>query len=158
MRRLLLVPVLVLAAGCIPENGPLMSAGDDCLECHGGGGGGSAGGDLQSAALFGGGGEEDGPRWTFAGTVFGTHAAPASDGLRGAKVHVTDARGRRITLETNLAGNFYTAEPLVFPLHASVEQGGQVGTMKDPIQYGGCNDCHSWPPSEDAPGRLTPFD
>jgi hypothetical protein len=150
----LAVALAAVAAGCVPEEGPLMSPGADCLECHGGGAGGG-GNDLRGVGTSS--GEEDGPRWTFAGTVFPTRGAPASGGLRGAKVRVTDARGRTITLETNQAGNFYTAERLTFPLRATVEHGGQSATMDRQIDYGGCNACHAVPPSEGAPGRLTPF-
>lgn len=38
---------VLLAAGCVPEEGPLMAPGQDCLQCHGGG---------------------DARRWTAAGT------------------------------------------------------------------------------------------
>lgn len=46
MRRLLAVAALA-ALACIPENGPMMDRGQDCLECHAGG---------------------EAPRWTAAGT------------------------------------------------------------------------------------------
>ena len=67
-------------------------------------------------------------RWTVAGTFW-----------QGAHVTLTDSAGRSFTLRGNLVGNFYTAEPLVFPLTVSVE--GR--TMPDPVTYGGCNQCHS---------------
>lgn len=66
-------------------------------------------------------------RWTAAGTWF-----------RGAKVTLVDQAGKSITLTGNDAGNFYTAEPLAFPLTVSVN-----GTqMPAPVTYGGCNVCH----------------
>jgi len=37
MRAALAVAVLLGTASCIPEEGPLMKPGSDCLDCHGGG-------------------------------------------------------------------------------------------------------------------------
>jgi hypothetical protein len=84
----------LLAAGCIPENGPMMEPGSDCLECHGGGGG-----------------EEDAVAWTVAGTLGG----------QGSKVSIRDANGRSFTLTANQAGNFYTRESVRFPLVVAVD-------------------------------------
>jgi hypothetical protein len=47
-RALALAALLVAAAGCIPEEGPMMEPGSDCMECHDGG---------------------DARRWTLAGTM-----------------------------------------------------------------------------------------
>jgi hypothetical protein len=66
-------------------------------------------------------------RWTAAGTW-----------TRGATVTLTDASGKTVTLRGNSVGNFYTAEPLAYPLAASVD--GR--TMSEPVTYGGCNRCH----------------
>jgi hypothetical protein len=157
MNRLLMTTaVAVLAAGCVPADGPLMAPGEDCLECHGGGGDGGdgSGGDELTATpvsrL-----DEDGPPWSAAGTVFPALDSSPSDGLRGASVHLTDANGRSITLRSNAAGNFYTAEPLRFPLRVSVTIGGRTEAMEDPVDYGGCNHCHAVPAQDDAEGRLT---
>lgn len=56
-------------------------------------------------------------RWTVAGTW-----------ARGARVTITDALGKTVGLRGNDAGNFYTAEGLVFPLTVAVN--GKV--MPDP--------------------------
>ena len=50
--------ITALTACGIPERGPLMSAGEDCLSCHGSGTG-----------------LEQGPTWSVAGTVFDTFSA-----------------------------------------------------------------------------------
>jgi hypothetical protein len=139
---------LVLGA-CVPEEGPMMMPGADCLECHGGGGGGGG----ARAENGEGGGEGDGPPWTVAGTVFHALDAPTSAGVLGAHVRMIDATGRAVTLRTNAAGNFYLADPLAFPLQVSIEHGGVVRTMTSPVTYGGCNGCHTWP-GGDAGGRL----
>lgn len=81
---------LLAVAGCIPEEGPMMDPGKDCMECHAPGG-------------------EGEPAWTVAGTY---------PGHEGARVTVTDRNGWTITLRANRAGNFYTAEPLALPLQA----------------------------------------
>jgi hypothetical protein len=65
--------------------------------------------------------------WTAAGTW-----------SKGASVTVVDQQGKTVSLTGNQAGNFYTAEALVFPLVVSVNG----ARMPDPITYGGCNVCH----------------
>jgi hypothetical protein len=104
-------------AGCVPDEGPMMEPGSDCMECHGGGGE----------------EEEDAPPWTVAGTIAG---------VRGAHITITDANGWSFTLRSNDAGNFYTAEPVAFPLVAISVDGEP---MRDdlPSPHGSCNACHS---------------
>jgi hypothetical protein len=114
--------VLSIAA-CIPEEGPLMSAGEDCLECHGGG---------------------EAPRWTVAGT--------APDAGRGSRVTITDANGWTFDVRTAENGNFYTAEPVALPLAVAVD-GRRMEPLVPAdgcVEAGrccsgarcGCNDCH----------------
>jgi len=106
---------LLGAAGCIPEEGPMMEPGSDCLECHGGG---------------------EARTWTVAGTWGG----------QGNQVVLRDAGGRVLTLHSNRAGNFWTAEPLRFPITVAVNgqvmpgppQGANLTTAGD----GSCNRCH----------------
>jgi hypothetical protein len=124
-----------------------MSPGENCLECHGGEG-------LPGEALTV--ADADGARrWTIAGTVFPSTASAPGDGVRGAKVHVRDARGKSFTLRTNQAGNFYSAESVEFPLRVAVEHGGVTHEMEPDVTYGGCNGCHRQPPRGDAPGRIS---
>ncbi|MBK9519636.1 MAG: hypothetical protein IPO09_20375 [Anaeromyxobacter sp.] len=96
-----------LLGGCIPDEGPLMAPGEDCLGCHDGRGA---------------------KRWTAAGTWLPP----------GSEVRLTDRSGRVIALTSNGAGNFYTAEPLDFPLVATVG----MRRMPDPVTDGSCNTCH----------------
>jgi mono/diheme cytochrome c family protein len=109
----------LLSAGCIPDPGPMMAPGRDCMECHGGGGG----------------GEEDAVAWTVAGTVTGSMS-----GQQGSKVSIRDATGWSFTLTANQAGNFYTRETVRFPLIVAVD--GHV--MPNAVQAGdaSCNRCH----------------
>lgn len=133
---------LTLLAACTPENGPTMRPGEDCLRCHGG----SPGPKL--------GDERPAPRWTLAGTVYATVDADPRAGVEGALVHVKDANGFSFTLETNLTGNFYTAETVAFPITVTVERHGQVNPMDTPSPHGACNLCHALPPLENALGRI----
>jgi len=113
IRACTLAALLLSTTACIPEEGPMMEPGSNCLECHGGGGG-----------------EESGPRWTVAGTWSG----------KGNKIAIRDAGGKAFTLTSNQAGNFWTAEPLAFPLQVSVDgqamPGGVTGGQAS------CNTCH----------------
>lgn len=107
---------LLLLSGCIPEQGPMMEPGSNCLECHGGQGG-----------------EEQGPTWTFAGTLPQFARQP---------LEIVDANGKAFTRPINQVGNFWTKEPVVFPLRVSAA--GQA--MPDPVQASGasCNSCHGF--------------
>jgi hypothetical protein len=149
MRWLTVVVGLALGA-CTPENGPLMRPGEDCLRCHGGevvpGTGADAGFQERSAKP-----------WTLAGTVYETPNADPNAGVLGAHVDVTDANGWSFQLRTNLAGNFYSAEQVAFPLHVCVELNGSAPRcMQSPAQYGSCNACHTSPGVDGANGRITP--
>jgi hypothetical protein len=115
-RTALALSLLLGAAACIPEEGPLMEPGSNCLECHDGG---------------------DARRWTVAGTW---------PGGQGRHVVVRDAAGRSLTIRTNRAGNFYTAEPLAFPLTSVAVDGGEMPrppvTQPQAFSQGSCNLCH----------------
>jgi hypothetical protein len=74
--------------------------------------------------------------------VYPSANADAGAGLLNAHVDIVDANGWRIRLRTNTAGNFYTAEKIVFPLTVSVEKDGVVNQMPGTVSYGGCNGCH----------------
>ncbi len=110
----------LLSAACIPDPGPMMKPGSDCLECHGGGGG-----------------EEDAVAWTIAGTVTGSIG-----GQQGSTVSIRDAGGWSFTLTANQAGNFYTRETVSFPLTVAVD--GRP--MPNAVQAGdaSCNRCHGF--------------
>jgi hypothetical protein len=111
----------LLACSCLPQNSPTMKPGEDCLRCHGSGN----------------------LRWYAAGTVFLDPKAAVTDGVQGVEVILTDSNNRRISLTSNGAGNFYTAETLVFPLTAEVKRGDKSLKMPDSVPQGGCNSCHT---------------
>ncbi len=131
-------PALALAAAaglaaCTSAESAYMLPGQDCLTCHKAG---------------------STPQWTAAGTVYVDPEAAAGDGEGGVTVHLTDRAGRTLSLETNSAGNFYTAEPLELPLQVAVERQGRRLAMSMPAPSGGCNGCHNRPPLNGAPGRV----
>jgi hypothetical protein len=138
MTRVALASLLALAACSSPHEGPLMLPGEDCMNCHGG---------AAAKAV-------DAPVWTIAGTVYAAPDADPSDGVDDALVHVSDAAGVTFTLKTNRAGNFYSAESVVFPLEACVEREGVTRCMQNVVQ-GGCNGCHTIPSQNHAPGRIS---
>lgn len=73
--------------------------------------------------------------WSVAGTMGG----------QGSRVTITDATGWTFTLHTARNGNFYTAEPVVFPLVVSVDGRQMSDDTGAPLlvkRYGGCNVCH----------------
>lgn len=136
MKRLVVVVAALAVAACTQEEGPLMSPGEDCLSCHSGG---------------------EAPTWSFAGTIFTSPEAAASDGRQGITVTVEDRNGKRVSVRSNEAGNFYSAEKLVPPFRAWVSLGGRISEMEDTFEYGSCNACHTWPsrPSFPDAARLT---
>jgi hypothetical protein len=126
MRRLAAVAVAAVLAACIPEQGPMMEPGSDCLGCHGGGSG-----------------EESAKAWTVAGTWSGEgHSVWIGEVAPGTK---------SFTLKTNQAGNFYTREPLRFPILVAIDGvfmppqqgiGGSGGMAYLTQAEASCNRCH----------------
>ncbi len=133
---------LAALAGCIPNDGPAMRPGEDCISCHGGSTGTTTGGR---------GGHHASPAWSVAGTVF--QASDLASGYEGAEVQITDANGWTFSMRTNEAGNFYSAESPTFPLHVCINANGAVTCQQSAITsgQGGCNSCHSARGSVGAP-------
>lgn len=143
--RLVAAVALVSAAACgIPSEGPAMRPGEDCSTCHGAG---------------------EAPNFTASGTLYTNPTDAASQGVKGGRVHVTDASGKTLSLKTNETGNFYTREPLAYPLQVAVEKDGRFSVMSVPAPDGACGRCHTAatlpPPSTQfqdgakaAPGRV----
>ena len=106
----------------------MMQPGVDCMQCHN--------------------------NWTVAGTAYAAPDADRGSGLEGAEILVIDADGNELTLKTNGAGNFYTAEPLTFPIHVHARMDSSETSMLHSTSNGACNSCHRQPPYSDAPGRV----
>jgi hypothetical protein len=118
------------------DGSPGMNPGDNCLLCHVEGG---------SASFH---------AFSVAGTVYDSPDALPDAGVQGVEILVTDAKGRKLTLVSNGAGNFYTAEDLVPPIQVQAQWGptriamnetppsGQAG---HPPARAACNLCHQFP-------------
>jgi hypothetical protein len=137
MARVIAAAALLSAAlACdIPVTGPTMAAGEDCIHCH----------------------QDVAPTWTIAGTVYSAPDAKPDAGLEGAAVLVNDSAGKQLTLTTNSVGNFYTAEPLTWPIRVEIQHGTKRMAMSDSPPRGSCNACHTLPRppgEEDVPGHL----
>ena len=128
MRGAATVFALLTLAGCIPEEGPTMARGDDCLGCHSGSG--------------------EAKAWTVAGTTGIGGAAEALPGRQGSSIVISDGTGRSFTIRANQAGNFYSAEAMAFPLRVAVD--GAV--MSAAVSDGSCNNCHGHGPGSGGGG------
>jgi hypothetical protein len=106
------------------DGNPQMNPGQDCLSCH------SAGG------------QASGLTFSVGGTVYPQALAGAEGGLFDAEIDITDLGGRHFTLRSNGAGNFYSAEAIVFPATVAVTVGGQTLSMEKQSPTGQCNACH----------------
>jgi len=130
------------------EGSPIMNPGLSCLSCHTGGGGG--GGDE--------GDDDEAPFYAIAGTVYPTAHEPnlcyGANGSNGARVVITDAANRVITLTPNQSGNFFYDGAITFPFRAKVTYQGRERIMTAAQTNGSCNACHTQNGANGAPGRI----
>jgi hypothetical protein len=133
MRAPLAAALALVAAACgVPDHGPTMEPGNDCMDCHG-----------SVATSF-----------TAAGTVYSEHGDRADAGVANVQVHLVGSDGREVVAQTNSAGNFYTKERIAFPAQVRIEKDGRQQVMELPAQEGRCNRCHTLPPRDGAEGRM----
>ena len=114
------------AVTCIdaPANLPsgMHNEGMDCMQCHGPAGAASN-------------------TWTAAGTVFTDLSADTPQ--PGATVTITDADQKVVEVVSARNGNFWTSEPLTYPLNVNVTCIASL-TMTAAVQSpGSCNACHN---------------
>lgn len=99
------------------------NAGQACIACH--------------AA-------DDGPDFTLAGTLYGDAAGTTP--LAGATIIAVDADGATVEMVTRQNGNFWTSEPLAFPVHVVATSCPDVAPMAGAVAApGDCNagGCHA---------------
>jgi hypothetical protein len=98
------------------------NAGRNCMQCH------SAAG--------------PGPRWYAAGTVFADgNGTPRV----GATITIRDATGKTVDIVTATNGNFWTPEPLQYPLVTFASSCPDIRSMGPEVPVasaGACNSCH----------------
>lgn len=101
--------------------------GEDCLMCHHQGG------------------QDNAPPFTFAGTLFESSGGTAT--VAGGSLHLIDALGVDVLVQSQTNGNFYATELLTFPVLAFTSQCPDVKPMITPVGEadGSCNrsGCHT---------------
>ena len=119
----------------------LMNPGQACISCHNRG---------------------EGPSYTIAGTLFPTGHEPNNcygvdaNVTKGAKVVVTGADGKTLSLTPNAAGNFFSNTQVAKPFMVKVVDGAGVERlMAGSLTNGDCNTCHTATGASNAPGRVT---
>jgi hypothetical protein len=95
--------------------------------------------------------------WTASGTVYDSPDSPCEEcGLEGVEVDLLDCHDNVLmTLMTNRAGNFFTADPIGAPLYrVRLSKDGYCQQMFNLQSTGACASCHY--PNSDAgtPGRV----
>lgn len=120
---------------------PEMHPGVACIDCH-----------AQ---------EREAPSFAAAGTVYPTaHEPDDCNGIDDGKkttVEITDATGRIFRQTVNAAGNFYfetKTNAIAMPYTAKVISGTKTRAMKDAVDTGDCNACHTENGMQGAPGRV----
>lgn len=103
-----------------PASG-MHNAGLSCMTCHGASGG--------------------APRWYAAGTLY---EADRQTGRAGVNVTVQDANGKIVNMVSANNGNFWTPEPLVYPLYVFASLCPDINSMGQQVPDGAnCNGCHN---------------
>ena len=131
-------------AGCEPPtmgqlmSDPLMLPGRNCQSCHVPSG---------QAASY---------RFTISGTIFKSLSSPCNTGgVSGAKIEILDMSGRvQTTLTSNSAGNFYTSDPITFPVRSRITKDGVSRDMISTTAIGSCAACHQKEPKFGTEGIL----
>ena len=118
--------------------GATMLPGRACMNCH------KAGGQAAEHPF------------SVAGTVYSSATANCnSGGVSGATVEILKMDGSvQLTLTTNAVGNFYSHDPVTFPLKARVKMGTKTQEMSGAQASGNCAQCHAKPGLSGAPGRI----
>jgi hypothetical protein len=95
--------------------------------------------------------------WTASGTVYGSADAKCNEGgIEGVMVELLDEKDRvLLTLTTNRAGNFFTAEPIDAPRYrVPLSTDGKTQEMLGLQPTGACAGCHYPNSGSGAPGRV----
>lgn len=104
--------------------------------------------------------QNEGPSFVIAGTLYPTAHEPdrcngaGAAGNAGARVVITAADGKTITLTPNAVGNFYYQGAVATPFRARVTYMGRERAMGQGQTSGDCNSCHTQNGANQAPGRI----
>jgi cytochrome c553 len=120
------------------KESPDMNPGMACIDCH--------------TSM------KEGPTLTIGGTLYPTAHEPdlCNGGVvtAGARVVITGANGKVVTLTPNAAGNFQFEGAVAKPYKASVTYMGRERVMLEAQTSGDCNACHTQAGTMKAPGRI----
>ncbi|MFH1437335.1 MAG: hypothetical protein ABIJ56_16640 [Pseudomonadota bacterium] len=94
--------------------------GDDCAPCH--------------ASMSG---EK---KWKVSGTLYAS--AAGEEPAAGVTIVFRDADGNVFRLITHDNGNFYTSDPVAFPITPRASRCPDNAQMPNPTSAGNCNNCH----------------
>ena len=87
--------------------------------------------------------------------MFSGPQAKRNEGIQGVEVQITDSKNRVVTVTSNGAGNFYTAETLFYPISVEIKRGKSVMMMPDNVDnHGACNHCHNGGSGPDDMDRI----
>jgi nitrate/TMAO reductase-like tetraheme cytochrome c subunit len=96
--------------------------------------------------------------FTIAGTLYPTAHEPTNcngvNGSTGARIVISGADGRTLTLTPTAAGNFYSSTAVATPFTARVTGGAGTRAMATPQTSGNCNSCHTQNGANGSPGRM----
>jgi len=81
------------------------------------------------------------PQFTVAGTLY--DAVTGGNPVAGATVEITDAAGKILPIISSTNGNFYSEQPLTFPVHARATACPADLHMNAAQVIGACNSCHT---------------
>ncbi|HET7545886.1 MAG TPA: hypothetical protein VFK05_38725 [Polyangiaceae bacterium] len=117
-----------------------MNPGLSCISCHKTQGG-------------------EAPTFSIAGTVYPTGHEPdlcnSKVGSDGARIVITGADGKVLTITPNSVGNFSSMMQVKTPFQAKVTYQGRERSMLTAQSNGDCNSCHTQNGTNMAPGRIT---
>jgi hypothetical protein len=95
-------------------------------------------------------------KWTASGTIFDTITSPCNGGgVEGVTIEIYDMMDRlQSTMVSNTKGNFWTTDPITFPIRTRIMKGDIVREMRTPAAMGSCASCHQTKPQNGAPGPM----
>ena len=141
-------PVCTSGLTSFVREGPSMTPGQACIACH-------TARRVRDAA------------YTLAGTAYPTAHEPdrcIAALPEALTIEVTDAMGRIVRMTPNAAGNFFSSQPVTFPITARAISSRGAYEMTTAVGSGDCNGCHTQagtttappadPPPPEAPGRI----
>ena len=95
-------------------------------------------------------------KWTASGTIFDKITSPCNGGgVEGVTIEIfTPDMRLQSTMVSNGVGNFWTTDPITFPIVTRIMKGDIIRQMVMPAAMGSCASCHQTSPKNGAPGPM----